>query len=368
MAAQIRVTWSQALAWRLDRHLLAPVGDGSVGDVVSRLGAVLSMDEQLARIAVGMRRQPADGAALAWAYAHGEVVKAFAFRGSMHYLAPDTAGAFLAIRCAGRQWELKSWQEFYRLTPADWPAFREAVRDAVADGPLTITELGERVTARPAYRHLAPVFAEGAGTLVKPLTWQGDVSIALARDGKLTLQRLDTNPRWAGVWDLDDAGRHAVRHYLATYGPADAALVHHWLGDGLSAGRKRLDGWLAELADDVVTVDMDGQERMVLREDVDALLAAAPAPSVRFLPGHDQWVMGPGTKETAVVPAAHRTAVTRKANPVLADGVVRGFWTLARDRVVVDRDDAGLLPDDALAAEAARLATVLGRALDLEVR
>jgi hypothetical protein len=39
------VTWVQALAWRLQRHLLDPVGSESVGGVVRRLGAVLSMDE-----------------------------------------------------------------------------------------------------------------------------------------------------------------------------------------------------------------------------------------------------------------------------------------------------------------------------------
>ena len=365
---QARVTWAQALSWRLERHLLEPPGDGSVGDVVRRLGAVLSMDETLARIAVGTRRRDGDGGALATAFAAGEVVKAFAFRGSMHYLAPETAGAFLAVRCAGRQWELTSWQEYYRLAPSDWPAFREAVRDAVADGPLTVTELGAWLAARPAYRHLEPVFAAGAGTLVKPLTWQGDVSIAPARDGRLTLQRLDDNPRWAGVWDLDEAGRYAVRHYVSTYGPADADLVGYWLGAGLSAGAKRLRGWLADLDDELVTVDVEGEHRFVLRADVEPLLAARPSPSVRLLPGHDQWVMGPGTKQTSVVPARHRTAVTRKANPVVAGGVVRGSWALKGDRVVVDADDPRTLPDDELAAGTDRLATVLGRPLDVEVR
>ena len=366
--AELRVTWPQALAWRLRRQLLDRRSDDPAADVVRRLGAVLSMDESLARIAVATRRADGDGGALAQAYRDGEVIKGFAFRGSRHYLAPDTAGAFLAIRCAGRQWELKSWQDYYRLAPADWPAFREAVREALADGPLTVPRLGERLAARPEYRHLRPVFDEGADTLVKPLSWQGDVCIAPTEGGRLTLQRLDTNPRWTGLRDLDDAGRYAVRHYLATYGPADDDRVQHWLGDGLSAGAKRVRRWLADLADDVVAVDVEGRVRSVLREDAESLVAARPSTSVRFLPGHDQWVMGPGTTQQLVVPAEHRTAVTRKANPVLAGGVVRGFWAVRGDRVVVDRDDAGALPDDALAAETDRLGRVLGRALDLEVR
>ena len=60
------------------------------------------------------------------------MIKAFAFRGSMHYLSPEEGGIYLALRSAGRQWELPSWVEYYRLTPSDWPDFRAAVREALA--------------------------------------------------------------------------------------------------------------------------------------------------------------------------------------------------------------------------------------------
>jgi len=51
------ITWSQALAWRMGRHLLEPVGRESVAGVVGRLGAVLAMDEGLAELAVRARRE-----------------------------------------------------------------------------------------------------------------------------------------------------------------------------------------------------------------------------------------------------------------------------------------------------------------------
>ena len=54
--SDVSVTWSQALAWRLERHLLEPVGSLPVAEVVRRLGAVLSMDEALAELAVRTRR------------------------------------------------------------------------------------------------------------------------------------------------------------------------------------------------------------------------------------------------------------------------------------------------------------------------
>jgi hypothetical protein len=367
-STDLSVTWSQALAWRLERHLLDPVGSESVAEVVRRLGAVLSMDESLAELAVRTRRTTSRSGELAKALADGTVIKAFAFRGSMHYLSPEDGGIYLALRSAGRQWELPSWVEHYRLTASDWPDFRAAVREALSDGPLTIPELGDVLTRHRAYRHLKPVFDEGVGTLVKPLTWQGDMSFAPPRDGQHTFQRLDLNPRWTGVPHLDDAGPRAITAYLRTYGPATFDHILYWLGDGLSAGRRRLIGWLSELRDQLVAVDVEGTTAYVVREDVDSVVAARPSNAVRLLPGHDQWVMGPGTKDVHVTPQSQREPVTRKANLVIVGGVVCGTWVRKGEELMVILRDERRRPEGAIEQEVARLAGILGRDLHLRLR
>jgi Winged helix DNA-binding domain len=360
------VTWAQALSWRLERQFLDPVGSQSVAGVVGRLGAVLSMDEALAELAVRTRRRASEPGELTAALASGEVIKAFAFRGSMHYLSPEDGGIYLSLRAAGRQWERASWVEYYRLTASDWPDFRAAVRDALGEGPLTLAELGEAVTSHRAYRHLRPVFDGGAGTLIKPLTWQGDMSIGPARDGRPTFQRLDTNPRWRGIPDLDDAGPTAITTYLRAYGPATPEHLHYWLVDGLSAGRRRVQAWFGGLERDLVAVDVEGTRAYVLREDVDGLRAVRPSSdAVRLLPGHDQWVIGPGTSDAHVTPAARRGLMTRKANPVIAGGVVCGTWVRSADALAVTWLDERPRPDEAIEAEAARLGGILGRDLRL---
>lgn len=360
----VSITWSQALAWRMQRHLLEPVGSESIADVVRRVGAVLATDEGSAELAVWARRGGFRSGELGRAFTDGEVIKAFAFRGAMHYLSPEDGGAYLALRAAGRQWELPSWQKYYELGAADWPAFRESVREALEEGPLTIAELGAVVTRKPAYRHLRPVFADGAGTLIKPLTWQGDMSFGPPRDGQPTFQRLADIPRWAGVWDLDEAGRYAIMSYFRNYGPATRDHIHYWLGEGLSAGRKRLQGWLAQVQGELVAVDVDGDTAYVVSEDVDALMTARPTEAVRFLPGHDQWVMGPGTKDEHVVPPAHRTPVTRKANLVIAGGVVSGTWSRKGDEVEVAWFEGnGAPPRTALEEQVDELATMTGQPL-----
>ena len=359
------VTWPQALAWRLERQFLDPVGSGSVADVVRRLGAVLSMDESLAELAVAARRSEPRPGELAAALADGEVIKAFAYRGSMHYLSPEEGGIYLAIRSAGRQWELPSWVEYYRLAPSDWPDFRAAVRAALSDGPLTVAELGEALARHRVYRHLKPVFDEGAGTLIKPLSWQGDLSLGPARDGRRTVQSLDGNPRWAGIPGLDEAGPRAVTAYFRTYGPATLGNLHYWLGEGLSAGRKRLESWFQELGDRLVAIDVEGTVAYAAREDVDALESTGPSEAVRFLPGHDQWVMGPGTKDTHVTPSARRDLMTRKANPVIRAGVVCGTWTRKGDALTVTWLDESAPPTKAIEQEADRLAALLDQNLRL---
>ena len=358
------ISWAQALAWRLRRQLLDPVGTESVAGVVRRLGAVPAQPDASAELAIRTRRQRSRSGEVARALAEGRIIKTFAFRGATHLLTPEDGGAYLALRAASRMWELPSWQSFYGLTPADWPALRAAVRDALADGPITRDELAAAITARPTFRHLGFAFADGAVTLLKPLAWLGDMSFGPPKEGQASFQRLDGNPRWAGIPDLDEAGTRAVEAYFRTYGPATPDHVRYWLGEGLGAGHKRIRSWIAGLGDRLAEVDVDGEPAYVLREDLEDLVATPATGAVRLLPGYDQWVLGPGTADAHVVPPARRRLVSRQANLVVAGGVVSGTWSLTDDQVVTTWfAEAGPPPQAALTDEVARLGTIVGRPL-----
>lgn len=359
------ITWAQALSWRLRRHLLDPVGDGSVPDVVRRLGAVPAWPGDLAELAIRARRKRSQAGEVAQALAAGEVIKTYAFRGATHLLTPEEGGAFLALRAAGRMWERASWQSHYELAPDDWPRLREAVRAALGEGPLTRDELVTSLERHRGFRHLGARL-DGNETLLKALAWQGDLSLGPARDGEATYRQLTDNPRWAGIPDLDDAGTWAVEHYLRTYGPATPEHLHYWLGSGLGAGRRRIESWWARVGDHLVEVDVEGETAHVLADDLDELRASGASDTVHLLPGHDQWVLGPGTADPHVVLPARRAVVSRKANLVIVGGVVAGTWTAARDRARVDWFvEAGPAPETALAEAVARLATIVDRPLSL---
>lgn len=359
------ISWSQALAWRMRRHLLEPAGTESVEAVVGRLGAVLAMDERLAELAVRARRLRSGPGEVARALDEGRIIKSFAFRGATHYLSAEDGGAYLALRASGRQWEIPSWQEYYDLKPADWPAFRETIREALADGPLTVADLGAAVTRKAAYRHLRPVFDQGADTLIKPLTWQGDMSFGPPRDGRHTFQRLDDNPHWAGIWDLDEAGPHAITSYFRAYGRTEEH-IHYWLGAGLSAGRKRLRSWLTAHGSRRPADGVDHRRRDRLhphrrprRPVGDAAherrATAARSRSVGHRPGHQ----GPACRPTGTPHTGHAQGEPR-------DRGRHCEWHMDRHGEPPHSDMVrreGNPPRKALDTEAARLARILDRPL-----
>jgi hypothetical protein len=362
------LTWAKVLGWRMRRQLLDPVGTGSVVDVVERLGAVPAWPDPTMELTLGARRTDGRSGDAARALAADEVVKVFAFRGGMHLMTPQDAGMFLAVRASSRMWELPSWVSFYRLAPEDWPRFREYVRNALADGPLTLSELTAAFGRSSRYRHLRSIIDEGNETLVKPLTWQGDMGLAPARDGEMTFRRLDDVPGWAGIPDLDEAGPAVVAAYLHTYGPATLEQIHHWVGGGLAARRPAVTRWLSSLEERLAPMTIEGDDVLALRDDLDDLGTASASSAVRLLPGRDPWVMASGTSDTRVVPPARRALVSRSANLVVFRGALAGTWTTRGGRLEVAWfQESGRVPRAALDREAAALADFLGRPLDVVV-
>jgi len=367
-----KVTWQQALAWRMRRHYLDPVVDRPVAAVVRRLCGVQAQVASVAELCVRVRRRTSKAGDVGRALRDGRVIKTWAMRGTLHLLAPEDAGAFLSLIASGRSWERPSWQRYFGVTPKQLDALREVVRETLDGKALTREELIAAVTARRGYGHLGDALRSGWGTLLKPYAWQGDLCFGPSRGNRVTFMRPeDASSLWAGVPAPDEAASIAIVAYLRAYGPATVENFHHWLSRGRVSARQ-LRTWFSALGDRLSEVEVGGERRYVLRGDVDDLLSTKPTRAVRLLPGFDQFVMGPGTDDGHVIPAARRTTVSKQSGwispVVLAGGVVHGTWQLAGDRVVVGWfKEAGAVQRTGLQAEVERLSTILGRGLGLEV-
>jgi hypothetical protein len=361
MTKTAKISWAQALSWRMQRQMLDPVGKEAAEAVVGRLAAVASSAGELS---IRSRQARSQAGEVERAIADGRLIKVYAFRGATHLMTPEDAGVYLALRASIRMWELPSWQSFYKLKPADWPGFRKAVRDALADGPLTWDEFKADITSHRQFKHLSKTFTD---TLMKPLTWQGDMSFGPPRDGQSTFQRLEGNPRWGGIPDVEVAGPKAIEAYLAVYGPATLKHLRYWIGEGLGAG-KQLRAWFAGLKERLAEVDMEDGKAFMLREDVTGMMATPVSSAVRLLPAYDQWVMGPGTFDANVVPAQLRTEVSRGANIVVAGGRVAGTWWIVETTLKIAWAEKRKAPKDQLAEEAERLARFVEKPLTMKFK
>ncbi|MGH3077463.1 MAG: DNA glycosylase AlkZ-like family protein [Gaiellaceae bacterium] len=364
-----RITLGQALAWRMQRHLLDPIGRRSVPEVVGRLCGVQAQVASSAELAIRVRRERSRRGEVDRALREGRLIKTWAMRGTLHLLTPEEAGAFLSLMAAGGSWERPSWQRYFGVSPKQIQALRRAARAALESGPLTREELAAAVTAQRGLRHVGEALGSSWGTLLKPLAWNGDLCHGPSRGTRVTFMRPEhASERWRSVPGPDEAAPLAIAAYFRAYGPTTVEAFGNWLAGGYF-GKRQLRTWFDALEDRLAEVDVDGERAFVLAEDLDGLASSTPSAVVRLLPGFDQYVLGPGTADGRVVPASRRTAVSRQAGwispVVLVGGVVCGTWELDGDRVLVSwLGEAGQPPRPALRAEVTRLSTILDRGLE----
>jgi hypothetical protein len=368
----VRVTWQQALAWRMHRHLLEPIGTLSPARVVRRLCGVQAQVASSAELAVRVRRQASRPGEVERALSQGRLIKTWAMRGALHLLTPEDGGAFLSLMADGRSWERPSWQRYFRMTPKQMDVLRRAVHEALEGRVLTREELVSAVVKQRGLGHTGDGLRSGWGTLLKPLAWQGDVCYGPSRGGRVTFTLPEAaSSRWAGLPDPDEAAPIAIAAYLGAHGPASIDAFGNWLSGGWF-GKRKLRTWFEALGERLVEVEVEGEPAHILSEDLDELASAKPTRAVRLLPGFDQYVLGPGTADLHIVPAARRTAVSKQSGwispVVVAGGVVRGTWELDGERVrVAWFREAGRPPGDALKAEVSRLSSILDHDLQAEI-
>jgi hypothetical protein len=364
----VSVTWRQALAWRMRRHFLDSADDPPIESVVARLCGVQAQVAASAELAIRVRSSAVPDGGVERALSDGRLIRTWAMRGTLHLLTPDVGAALLSVVASGRSWERPAWQRYFGVSPAEIEALRGVVREVLDGQVLTREELVAAVVRRPGFEHIGDALRSGWGTLLKPLAWQGDLCHGPSRGNRVTFMLPEAASRhWAGIPDPAVAVPRAIVAYVGAYGPATIKAFSDWLAGGWF-GTRQLRGWLAALGDRLTEVEVDGEPAYVLAEDVDDLAATRPTDVVRLLPGFDQYVLGPGTADGHVTPAARRRDVSRQsgwiAPVVVAGGAVSGTWALDGDVVrVAWFAEAGVPPGDRLEAEVSRLSGILGRTL-----
>ncbi|MQY08355.1 winged helix DNA-binding domain-containing protein [Actinomadura macrotermitis] len=355
------VTWPQVLAWRMGRQYLTTPGGGPV-EIVRRLAGVQAQVASAAELAVALRQAAPGGAARA--LEERALVKTWAMRGTLHLLPAGEAAAYLALCATIRNWEKASWQKTFGATPADLEAIAAAAATALAPGtPLTREELAAAIIEETGSAHLAELLGSGWGVLLKPLAWWGVLCYGPAQGTRVTFTSPAAwLPGWTAPPPVEDAARTVIRAFLGAHGPATPEMFDNWLMRKTSR-KKDVKAWFAAVADELATVEVEGEPMHVLAEHRDELLATAPDASVRLLGAFDQYVLGAGTAATYLIPAEHRPAVSRAAGwispVVLHQGRVAGVWEAKDDDIAVTTFED--VPVAALSEEIDRLRPLLQR-------
>ncbi|TCJ96822.1 winged helix DNA-binding domain-containing protein [Nocardia alba] len=360
------VGWDQVFAWRLSRQFVTAPTTGSAEQVAARLAGVHAQVASAAELAVALRSCDSRVLGVGEALAAGTLIKTWAMRGTLHAMVPEQAAAALSLIGSARTWEKPSWQKTFGATPDQVRDLVGVVSGVLTGQVLTRDELVEAVLAEPGFAHLGEQLRSGWGAVLKPLAWQGALCHGPARGSKVTFTTpADLAPGWKGIPEPDTAAPALIRAYLGAYGPASPAAFDAWLSRN-SVRTSVLRGWFATMGDALTEVDVEGRVGWMLSEFADDLAAATLDGGIELLGPFDQYVLGPGTADTALLPAEHRSKVSRTAgwiSPlVLVDGRIAGTWEQVEGEVVVSMFSARKILKRDLAAAANRVAGATGAA------
>lgn len=364
------ISGAQSRAWRLKRQGLdglsspAAVTQPPVNDVVERIVALRGWPSTPRDLAIAVRLNARLAGEVDRELEAGRLLRSYAFRGGSYLFTPEVAAEVLAVRCASRLWETARWQRQGGFALDDWQPLRDAVREALSDGPKTRAQLSAHLASIPRLAHLAhAALGAGADSLYKPLHWWGDMCFGPITDGESTFALVSGSPGWTVMSDVDEAGRRAVVRYLGAYGPATRDHLAYWCTEGLGAPSRRVDQWIDALGKDVIRTSIDGVPHYVRAMDVDELEASVPSDSIRLIPAFDPWVMGPGSADSTIVPPRRRALVSAGRNVVIRGGVVCGTWSTRASTLSVKWfTEMGPAPLADLETESQHLATIRGTA------
>jgi hypothetical protein len=322
--ADVRLTRRRLNRTLLDRqHLLARVEVG-VPEMVEHLVGLQAQENLPPYLSLAARLASFDPEDVSRALEDRSLVRLLTMRGTIHLLTADDALTLRQWTRPAQDRERKASQNTKPALHLDTEAFNEAVSRVLAEGPLPVKALGEKLAATfpdvpaNALAHLARV-DQPLAQLPPRGAWK--------RSGGVVYQYVD---RWVGRPLLAPDPPTIVRRYLRAFGPGSAADVTAWSGvTGMAGVLKAMD-------DLVVHEDQDGRR---LYDVADDTLAdeEVPAP-VRLLGTYDNVWLSHAARDRVTEPEKRKRWMGINggvASVLLVDGMLEGLWRPVDGRVDV---------------------------------
>jgi hypothetical protein len=299
-------------------------GDPAVSaeDVAGRLLAIQAQDLRGARLAIRARSAGLSASDVDSALTRRSLLVTWLNRGTLHLVRPEDYWWLHPLTTP----QLRTGNS-RRLAQEGVPAEDAergvaAVRAALAaDGPLTRTQLRDRVTAagvRTKGQAIVHILALASirGLIVRGPAAGRDQAFVLASDW------LGTPPP---VMSREAALGELARRYLAGHAPAADRDLAQWAGIGLREARRGLAGCGAvQRADGLAELPASPQR------------VAAGLPPPRLLGAFDPLLLGWASRDPIVGPHRRIVTVNGLFRPfALADGRAVATWTITRGQVAL---------------------------------
>jgi len=339
---QPSITWNQVAAFRLARHhLLKRAQRKNLLSVVSDMCGAQAQLLSAAQTSLWSRVRNLQIKHIEDAMDKRTLVKASCMRRTL-FLVPSEELAVFVRGSARRAQKEINWA----LKKGVPERVIEKTIDktlGVLDEPLTRSEIAERasralgvqkkVVKGGGWGSQKEIPAVPVGQLTYPVVYllhvvaaRGIVCYGPYRGNEPTFVRADAwIPDWQDVYQ-EQAESLILRKYLQSYGPATPADFAMWCGISQTEARQT---WARE-QDNLATVDMEGWEATVLRDDLNALTKARfDHPSVCLLPYFDTFLIGHKDRDHLAA-AQHRPKIYRPRGwispVVLVDGRAVAVW------------------------------------------
>lgn len=155
-----------------------------------------------------------------------------------------------------------------------------------------------------------------------------------------------------------EARAELVRRFLRCFGPANHSQLAAWAQTSPAHAKSAF----ASVRDELETVKLAGQSRLILAEDVPRLEQPPAAAGTRLLGGHDPYVAQPDRAILAPDPALRKRMFPPVGRPgvVLDRGRLAGLWRARKRGELLDVEVEWLAGPADIAAEAQAVATLRG--------
>jgi hypothetical protein len=331
----------------LRQRLAEPVAADPV-DVVRHLVGLQAQEGRSPYLSLRARIRDFDPVALSAAITDRRLVRFLALRGTVHVLAPDDAVTL-------RPWVQPALDRISRSNNLSRPArdiaseeIDAAVREALADGPVPVAELGRLLAA--AFPDVPDGALRNAARERVPLVQLPPRGLWKQSGGVV----YDLVDRWLGRPLAEPDPRDLVRRYLRAFGPATAADMTKWSSvTGLGA-------LFTSMTEELVT--HHAEDGRVLHDLPDAPVAGPDLElPVRLLGPYDNLWLSHAERSRIAGPDALKQWMGANGAggcAVLVDGFLAGTWRLVDGHVEVDparaftKGERAALAEEAAAVEA----------------